>query len=43
MDYHPGEANFRGADVLIINKVDDARPEDVEAIIARARQIPGRW
>jgi predicted GTPase len=34
--FHPGEANFRGADVLIINKVDAARPDDVAAIAARA-------
>jgi len=30
--YHPGEANFLRADVLVINKVDSARPEDVEAL-----------
>lgn len=30
--YHPGEANFLRADVLVITKVDTARPEDVERI-----------
>ncbi|MFA5844522.1 MAG: cyclic 2,3-diphosphoglycerate synthase [Coriobacteriia bacterium] len=30
--YHPGEANFLRADVLVINKVDSARPADVEAL-----------
>jgi predicted GTPase len=27
--YHPGEANLRMADVVIINKVDSAKPDDV--------------
>ena len=30
--YHPGEANFRRADVLVINKVDSATPEQVLAV-----------
>lgn len=30
--YHPGEANFLRADVLVVNKVDSADPEDVKAI-----------
>ncbi|HIC93032.1 MAG TPA: GTPase [Anaerolineae bacterium] len=30
--YHPGEANLRLADVVVINKIDTARPEDVEAL-----------
>jgi len=30
--YHPGEANLRLADVVVINKVDTARPEDVEKV-----------
>ncbi len=30
--YFPGEVNFLRADVLIISKVDTARPEDVEAV-----------
>jgi predicted GTPase len=30
--YHPGETNFRMADVIVINKVDTARPEGVELI-----------
>lgn len=40
--YHPGEANFRSADVLVINKVDGARAEDVEAIRAHARALNPR-
>ena len=30
--YHPGEANFRMADVIIINKVDSAKKEDIELV-----------
>ena len=36
--YHPGEANLRMADVIVINKVDTAEPWDVQAVEAR----PGR-
>jgi predicted GTPase len=36
--YHPGEANVLAADILIINKVDTARPEDV----AQVRENIGR-
>lgn len=32
LTYHPGEANLRLADVVIINKSDSARPEDVEVV-----------
>ncbi|MGD8698352.1 MAG: cyclic 2,3-diphosphoglycerate synthase [Gemmatimonadales bacterium] len=32
ISYHPGEANLRMADVVIINKSDSARPEDVETV-----------
>jgi predicted GTPase len=32
MKYHPGEANLRMADVVIINKVDSARLSDVEKL-----------
>jgi len=34
--YHPGEANFRMADVIVINKVDSAPPSQVEELAARA-------
>ncbi len=30
--YYPGETNIRMADVVIINKVDTANPEDVETV-----------
>jgi predicted GTPase len=35
--YHPGETNLRMADVIIINKIDSARREDVESVISNAR------
>jgi predicted GTPase len=30
--YHPGETNLRLADVVVINKVDSATPEDVDTL-----------
>ena len=40
--YHPGEANFRRADVIVINKCDTADPRDVERVLAAAREVnPG--
>jgi len=36
--YHPGEANLRMADIVIINKIDTAPPEGIE----RVRQAIGR-
>ena len=37
--YHPGEANFRRADVIVINKCDTAKPEDVESVAAAAKEL----
>jgi predicted GTPase len=31
--YHPGETNLRMADVCVVNKVDSAPPEGVEAVL----------
>jgi predicted GTPase len=40
--YHPGEANLRMADVVVVNKVDSAKPEDVEALRERVVDLrPG--
>lgn len=40
--YHPGEANLRMADVVVINKVDTAGPENVDRVEATARELnPG--
>lgn len=32
VSYYPGEANLRMADVLLINKIDTAYPEDINAV-----------
>ncbi len=39
LTYHPGEVNVRLADVIIINKVDSARKEDVELVINNVTSI----
>lgn len=31
--YYPGETNLRMADVVVVNKIDTARPEDVETVL----------
>lgn len=36
--YHPGEVNFLRAQVLIINKIDTARKEDVDQLMKSATQ-----
>jgi predicted GTPase len=37
--YHPGEANFRRGDVIVINKCDTAEPEHVESVERAAREL----
>jgi predicted GTPase len=37
--YHPGETNFRMADVIVINKVDSATAEQVAEIEVSAREL----
>ncbi len=37
--YHPGEANLRMADVVIINKVDTAEPANVDRVEATTREL----
>jgi predicted GTPase len=39
LSYYPGEVNFRRAQALVINKVDTAGPEAVEAIRSNIRKI----
>jgi predicted GTPase len=40
--FYPGETNFRMADVIILNKISTARPEDAELITRNARAVnPG--
>jgi predicted GTPase len=35
--YHPGETNLRMADICVVNKVDSAPPEGVEAVLDSIR------
>jgi len=37
--YHPGEANFRRADVIIINKCDSAKEADIWTVEANAARL----
>jgi predicted GTPase len=40
--YHPGEANLRMGNVIVINKVNTAEPENVDAVERTARELnPG--
>lgn len=40
--YHPGEANFRSAQVIVVSKTDSARPEDIRTVEASAARVnPG--
>lgn len=40
--YHPGEANLRLADVVVVSKVDAADPADVERVLANVRRASPR-
>jgi predicted GTPase len=40
--YHPGETNFRMADVIVINKVDSATPEQVQEVARSAAELNPR-
>ena len=42
LKYHPGEANLRMADVVVINKVDTAKPENIEAVEKNIRDVNPR-
>jgi predicted GTPase len=37
--YHPGETNFRMADVIVINKVDSATPDQVAQVESSAKEV----
>ncbi|MGZ4388147.1 MAG: cyclic 2,3-diphosphoglycerate synthase [Gaiellaceae bacterium] len=37
--YHPGETNLRMADVCLVNKIDTAPPEGVEAVLATIAEL----
>lgn len=42
LTYYPGEVNVRLADVVIVNKVDSARIEDVDLVIRNVKSINNR-
>lgn len=37
--YHPGEANLRMADVVVVNKVDTATPAEIDAVLADVAEL----
>ncbi|AAL80671.1 GTPase [Pyrococcus furiosus DSM 3638] len=39
LTHHPGETNFRSADVIIINKIDTAPPENIQKIRENIEKI----
>ncbi len=39
MSYYPGETNIRMADVVVINKVDTAKPENIEIVKQNVRTL----
>ena len=39
MGFHPGEANFRAADVIVVNKANTAKAEDIEKVVANAAAV----
>ena len=39
LSYYPGEVNLRTADVVVINKIDSAAPENVETVRANIRRV----
>ncbi|MCX8054658.1 MAG: cyclic 2,3-diphosphoglycerate synthase [Ignavibacteria bacterium] len=38
ISYYPGEVNLRMADVIVVNKVDSAYPEDIEEVLDNVRE-----
>jgi predicted GTPase len=39
MLYHPGETNYRRADVVVINKMDTASPEKIQIVLDNIRRV----
>jgi len=37
ISYYPGEVNLRMADVVVVNKIDSAYPEDIEEVLDNVR------
>lgn len=42
LGYHPGETNFRAADLIVVNKADTAPPGTIEQLVARAAEVAPR-
>ncbi len=42
LEYWPGEANFRRADVIVINKIDKAPPDGLETVRRNVREVNPR-
>ena len=42
LGYHPGEANLRMADVVLLNKVDSATPDQLERVLAGIASVNPR-
>jgi predicted GTPase len=42
LHYHPGETNIRMADVVVVNKVDSATPEQIAEVRANIAAMNGR-
>lgn len=40
--YHPGETNFRRADVIVVNKIDTADPEKVKLVMDNIKKVNPR-
>ncbi|MBX3042872.1 MAG: GTPase [Candidatus Kapabacteria bacterium] len=38
ISYYPGEVNLRMADVIVVNKIDSAYPEDIEEVLDNVRE-----
>ena len=41
LTYYPGETNLRLADVVVVNKVDSATPEEVDRVLADVAAVNG--
>ena len=39
LSFYPGETNFRRAKVIVVNKMDTAKPDDVEFVLANIRRL----
>jgi predicted GTPase len=42
LTYHPGETNVRLADIVVVNKIDSAYPEDVATVVADVTSVNPR-